>query len=44
MIANYEKYITVQGKRIYKIPMEWFDMFKESELFLSVNSDEWRIL
>lgn len=40
LIANYEKYITLQGKRIYKIPMECINMYNGNELFLSINYDE----
>lgn len=40
LIANDEGSITVQGKRIFKIPMECVDIYNGSELFLKINFDE----
>ena len=40
VIAVDEAYITVQGKRIFKFPVESIDLYNGSEVFLNIPSEE----
>ena len=40
VIAVDEAYITVQGKRIFKFPVEFIDLYNGSEVFLNIPSDD----
>jgi hypothetical protein len=40
IIATDEANITVQGRRIYKIPAQLIDLYNGSEVFLNISSDE----
>jgi hypothetical protein len=40
VIAVDEAYITVQGKRIFKFPIQFIDLYNGSEVFLNIQSDD----
>lgn len=40
VIAVKDEYITVQGKRIYKIPSNFVDLYNGSEIFLNIPTSE----
>ena len=40
VIATNEAYITVQGSRIYKLPIQFIDLYNGSEVFLNISTDE----
>lgn len=40
LIAVNDEYITVQGKRIYKFPSNFVDLYNGSEVFLNIPSSE----
>ena len=40
VIAVDETYITVQGKRIFKFPIQFIDLYNGSEVFLNIPPDD----
>jgi len=40
VIAVNDEYITIQGKRIYKIPNKFVDLYNGSEVFLNIPTNE----
>ena len=40
VIAIDEAYITLQGKRIFKFPTQFIDLYNGSEVFLNISTDE----
>jgi hypothetical protein len=40
VIAIDEAYITIQGKRIFKFPTQFIDLYNGSEVFLNISTDE----
>ena len=40
VIATDEANITIQGRRIYKIPTQLIDLYNGSEVFLNISSEE----
>jgi hypothetical protein len=40
VIAVDNTHITVQGKRIFKFPTQFIDLYNGSEVFLNISSDE----
>jgi hypothetical protein len=40
VIAVTGEYITIQGKKIYKIPINFIDLYNGSEVFLNIPTNE----
>ena len=40
VIAVDNTHITVQGKRIFKFPTQFIDLYNGSEVFLNISTDE----
>ncbi|HKO40577.1 MAG TPA: hypothetical protein VJU85_04890 [Nitrososphaeraceae archaeon] len=40
VIAVNDEYITIQGKRIYKVPIKFIDLYNGSEVFLNIPTNE----
>jgi len=40
VIAVNDEYITIQGKRIYKIPNKFVDLYNGSEVFFNIPTNE----
>jgi hypothetical protein len=40
LVENNYKYITIQGKCIFKIPIEYIYTYNRNELFLNINFEE----
>ena len=40
VIAITGEYITIQGKKIYKIPINFIDLYNGSEVFLNIPTNE----
>ena len=40
VIAVNDEYITIQGKRIYKIPNKFVDLYNGSEVLLNIPTNE----
>ena len=40
VIAVDNTHITVQGKRIFKVPTQFIDLYNGSEVFLNISTDE----
>ena len=40
VIAVNDTHITVQGKRIFKFPIQSIDIYNGSEVFLNISTDE----